>query len=83
LVTVFGVEPGFGVVECGESTNRRAWSPYGIIASARGWLVVEIKWTTFPMARRFILCMKAFGYISKQLSSMLFLIWLFCCVNVL
>jgi hypothetical protein len=24
LVTVFGVEPGFGVVECGESTNRRA-----------------------------------------------------------
>jgi hypothetical protein len=68
--TVVGVEPGFGVVECGEWTTKRARSPCGLIASARGWLVVE-KMNNKPMAGRFILRMQPVGYFYKHIS--------FCC----
>jgi hypothetical protein len=37
---------GFWVVECGEWTAKRARPPCGLIASARGWLVVDRKGTT-------------------------------------
>jgi hypothetical protein len=39
--TVVGVEPGLGVVVCGEWTNQWARSPCGLIASARGGLLLR------------------------------------------
>jgi hypothetical protein len=35
IITVVGVEPGFGIAECGECIARRVRSPCGLIASAR------------------------------------------------
>jgi len=43
LELLWGVEPRFQVAECGAWTTRRDRSPRGLIASARGWSVVERK----------------------------------------
>jgi hypothetical protein len=39
--TIVGVEPGFWDAKCGEWTTKRAKSPCGLIASARGWLLLR------------------------------------------
>jgi hypothetical protein len=63
---VVGVETRFWVVECGEWTTKRAKPPCGLIAPARGWLVVERNGTTNPMVGRNILRMQPVGYSTNK-----------------
>jgi hypothetical protein len=46
----------FWVVDCGEWTTKRDKPPFGLVASARGWLVVERNGTTTPMVGRIVPC---------------------------
>jgi hypothetical protein len=47
------VEPRYWVAECREWIAKRAICPCGLIASAWGWLVVEI-WNNDPMDGRIV-----------------------------